>query len=472
MDESKDRPSALRRLPSTDAVLRAPGAEALAERWGRAALVRAVRSVADDLRRQAASGGEGADSSPESVLAAAGAFLERAGRPSLSRVINATGTIVHTGLGRSLLAEAAIEALEQAARYPCALEVDMQSGRRGSRDVHVRDLLCELTGAAAAAVVNNNAAAVSLAVNTIAQGREVIVSRGQLVEIGGSFRLPDVIERSGARLVEVGTTNRTRLPDFAGAITDSTALLLWVHASNYRILGFAEQVELPDLVALGRQRGIPVMADLGSGALVDVSALGLGHEPTAQEAVRAGANVITFSGDKLLGGPQAGVILGDPDAVGRMKRNPLARAVRVGKLTLAALEATLRLYRDPDSLLEAIPTLRMISRSEAEVEGAARQVKQAAAGAIEKLARASVERGASCVGGGALPGDEIPTWVVALEPVAASAEDLAARLRGCTPPVLGRIHRGRVLLDMRTVHEDQVAELVAALAAVTPHEDS
>lgn len=467
MSARKERSCLLRRLPSIDSLLRAQAARALVDAWGTAAVTRALRRAVEGMRREAEAGSAGLDVSEQGVMAAAREILERESRSGLGPVINATGTIVHTGLGRSLLPEAAIEALERAARYPCALEVDMRSGRRGSRDLHVRDLLCELTGAAAATVVNNNAAAVSLAVNTLAQGREVIVSRGQLVEIGGSFRMPDVIQRSGARLVEVGTTNRTRLADYAEAIGEDTALLLWVHASNYRIIGFTEQVELTDLVGLGRERSLPVVADLGSGALLDVSAFGLGREPTAQDAVRAGANVITFSGDKLLGGPQAGIILGDADLVARMKRNPLARALRVDKLTLAALEATLRLYRDPDVARGQVPTLRMITRPLMEIEQAARGVAAAVEQALQGVARVSVEQSASYVGGGALPGEEIPTWVVVLEPAAGTAEELAAALRRCEPPIFGRIHRERVLLDMRTVQEQQVPALEAALRTLS-----
>jgi len=463
MSKRREPSDALRGLPSIDSLLRAPGAQALADRWGRAALVRALRTVIEDLRRGVGAAQNEQEIAPESVLSTAAAMLEKESEPSLLEVINATGTIVHTGLGRSPLADDAIEALERVARHPCALEVGVQSGRRGSRDAHVRDLLCELTGSAAATVVNNNAAAVSLAVNTLAQGKEVIVSRGQLVEIGGSFRMPDVIERSGARLVEVGTTNRTRLADYAAAIGEHTALLLWVHTSNYRIVGFTEQVELDGLVALGKERSLPVMADLGSGALVDMSAFGLGREPTTQDAVRAGANVITFSGDKLLGGPQAGIVLGDQGLVGRMKRNPLARALRVDKLTLAALEATLRLYRDPDTVRDKIPTLRMIARPVEDIEKAARAVAKAVEGALASIARVSVEQSVSYVGGGALPGEEIPTCVVALEPAAGTAEQLAASLRGCKPPVFGRIHRGRVLLDMRTVQDSQASALEHAL---------
>jgi L-seryl-tRNA(Ser) seleniumtransferase len=334
----------------------------------------------------------------------------------------------------------------------------------------VSSLLCRITGAKAASVVNNNAAAVALAVNTLAAGKEVIISRGQLVEIGASFRMPDVVRHAGATLVEVGATNKTRLEDYERAMTQNTALLLWVHTSNYRIVGFTEEVRVSELVELGRRHGLPVMADLGSGALVDFSQFGVGAEPMAQQIVAAGASVVTFSGDKLLGGPQAGIILGEPDLVARMKKSPLMRVVRLDKLILAALEATLRLYLDEERAFSEIPTLRMIVepaekvRERAEVLAKALQADKD----FSKLLRVSVVEGSSQVGGGALPTEHIPTWLVALEPVganpgSASEEELARRLRTGSPPVLARLHRGRVLLDLRTVLPEQMDGLKQAV---------
>jgi len=455
----------LRGLPSVDAVLRLPEAERLVRVWGRAAVVKVVRSALQETRQQLRGGGSQALTAGN-MLQISARLLEATSQPSLAEAINATGVIVHTGLGRSLLADEAIAALQRAAASACVLEMDATSGQRENRDRHVRGLLCELTGAQAATVVNNNAAAVSLAVNTLAQGREVIVSRGQLIEIGGEFRLPDVIARSGAILVEVGTTNRTRANDYASAISPDTGMLLWVHASNYRIVGFAEEPDVGELVGVGRERGVPVMADLGSGALVDVSERGLEREPTAQWAVACGADVITFSGDKLLGGPQAGIILGTEDVVARIRKNPLARTVRVDKFTLAALEATLRLYRDPDSAWRKVPTLNMIARPAAEIRKAALSVARAVKSPLAGVAKVSVEAGHSQVGGGALPGQNIPTWLVALEPLSGSAQELAARLRRCEPAVVGRIHADRVLLDMRTVPAHQMGALKRALESL------
>jgi L-seryl-tRNA(Ser) seleniumtransferase len=455
----------LRGLPSVDAVLRLPEAERLVRVWGRAAVVKVVRSALQETRQQLRGGGSQALTAGN-MLQISARLLEATSQPSLAEAINATGVIVHTGLGRSLLADEAIAALQRAAASACVLEMDATSGQRENRDRHVRGLLCELTGAQAATVVNNNAAAVSLAVNTLAQGREVIVSRGQLIEIGGEFRLPDVIARSGAILVEVGTTNRTRANDYASAISPDTGMLLWVHASNYRIVGFAEEPDVGELVGVGRERGVPVMADLGSGALVDVSERGLEREPTAQWAVACGADVITFSGDKLLGGPQAGIILGTEDVVARIRKNPLARTVRVDKFTLAALEATLRLYRDPDSAWRKVPTLNMIARPAAEIRKAALSVARAVKSPLAGVAKVSVEAGHSQVGGGALPGQNIPTGLVALEPLSGSAQELAARLRRCEPAVVGRIHADRVLLDMRTVPAHQMGALKRALESL------
>jgi L-seryl-tRNA(Ser) seleniumtransferase len=458
--------TSLRRLPSVDAVMRLPQVEGLVKASGRAAVVRAVQAALQEARDRLRAG-EGQAPGAEQVLEMARVLLQAVARPSLAKVINATGVIVHTGLGRSLLADEAIAALERVAANACLLELDAETGQRANRDLHVSGLLCELTGAQAATVVNNNAAAVSLAVNTLAQEREVIVSRGQLIEIGGEFRLPDVISRSGGTLVEVGTTNRTRASDYAQAITAQTAMLLWVHASNYRIVGFAEEPDLRELVALGRERGVPVMADLGSGALVDVSEHGLGQEPTAQWAVACGAEVVTFSGDKLLGGPQAGIILGTEDQVAGIRKNPLARVVRVDKFTLAALEATLRLYGNSAAAWRKIPTLSMIARPSGEIKRAARSIARAVRAKLEGVARVSVEQGHSQVGGGALPGQDIPTWLVVLEPVRGSAQELGARLRRCQPAVIGRIHADRLLLDMRTVSEHQVAALRQALESLT-----
>jgi len=471
MPQKPSRPPAaaakrLRNLPSVDEVLRSPFAQQLLEAFSRPRLADAVRLVLAQARKGMIDNtSDPPDVSAESVLKAARLTLEAEENAGIAEVINATGIIVHTGLGRSVLSKQACEALARAASRPCALELDLDSGQRGSRDAHVSTLVCRLTGAAAATVVNNNAAAVALAVNTLAAGKEVVISRGQLVEIGASFRMPDVIRHAGACLVEAGTTNRTRVEDYEKAITPNTALLLWVHTSNYRIVGFSEEVQVEQLVELGKRNGLPVMADLGSGALVDLSRFGVGAEPIAQQIVAAGADIVTFSGDKLLGGPQAGIILGQPDFIARMKKNPLMRVVRVDKLTLAALEATLGLYLDADRALSEIPTLRMIVEPVEKVRERAEALADALSADEDfaRFARVSVERGSSQVGGGALPTENIPTWLVALEPLRVSDEELARRLRTSSPPVVARVHRGRVLLDLRTVLPEQMDALREAL---------
>ncbi|MBM4050049.1 MAG: L-seryl-tRNA(Sec) selenium transferase, partial [Planctomycetes bacterium] len=366
------------------------------------------------------------------------------------------------------LAQEALRAIYDAAAAYCPLEVDVQSGKRGSRTTHVERLLCSLTGAEAALVVNNNAAAVLLVLQALAQGKEVIVSRSQLVEIGGSFRMPDVMAQSGAKLVEVGTTNKTYLSDYRNAITDNTALLLKVHASNFRITGFTAEVSIEELMSLGRERGIPVAYDIGSGALRDLSAFGLASEPLVMHSVAAGADLTTFSGDKLLGGPQAGIILGKEKLVGRLKKHPLTRALRVGKLTLAALEATLRLYWDDEGVTQRLPVLRMIALPLVEValraELLARQI-QAVVGPRFTLA---VQDDVSTVGGGSLPGEVLPTKVVSVSANGLSPDDLATRLRTNHPPIFGRIADDKLLLDPRTIAESQSEAIVAAFQRMAP----
>ena len=358
----------LRAIPSVDRVLATDLARSALARFERGYVTASVRAVLDEIRQRLSRGAPCAPPSPEEVMRAAVARLEAQQPLSMCPVVNATGVVLHTNLGRALLAEQAVEAIIQAAARPVNLEFDLARGERGERDAHVVEDLRALTGAEAATVVNNNAAAVLLALNTLAEGREVIVSRGELIEIGGSFRIPDVMAKSGAQLREVGTTNRTHLQDYAAAINQQSALLLKVHTSNYRIVGFTSAVSLPELVQLGRERGLPVMEDLGSGALVDLSVYGLPREPVVAERVRSGADVVSFSGDKLLGGPQAGIIVGRRELIDRIKRNPLKRALRCDKLTLAALAATLRLYRTAPDLAHTLPTLRWLTRPVAEME--------------------------------------------------------------------------------------------------------
>ena len=367
------------------------------------------------------------------------------------RVVNATGTVLHTNLGRALLPQAALEAVCRAAASPVNLEYDLARGERGRRESVVEELLVHLTGAEAATVVNNNAAAVLLALNTLASGKEVIVSRGELIEIGGAFRIPEIMARSGALLKEVGTTNRTHPADYEQAITERTGLLLKVHTSNYKIVGFVADVALPDLVAIGRTHRLPVMEDLGSGALVDLSAYGLPKEPVVAERIAAGADIVTFSGDKVLGGPQSGLVVGTAACVNQISRNPLHRALRCGKLTIAALEATLRLYRESADLARDIPTLHAFTRPLAEMEAMAKPLIPALAAALGSAFRVSLEDSTSQVGSGALPTEEIPSKAIVIEHDNMGANRIAERFRGARPPILGRVKDDRFLLDLRTI---------------------
>jgi len=457
----------LRKIPAVDELLAIPRIRDLLAAHPRWAVLEAVREVLAERRHRVLRGGVSQVAAelllaPDAIAAAvADVAAEKAG-PSLVPVINATGVVLHTNLGRAPLAPVALQAIEHAARGYTNLEFDLATGARGSRQVHVEALLGALTGAEAAFVVNNNAAAVLLAINTVANGKEIVVSRGQLVEIGDSFRIPDVMVRAGGRLREVGTTNRTHLRDYEEAIGPETALILRVHRSNFQILGFTADIDVSDLVALAKRHGLPVMDDLGSGALLDLSLLGLRREPLAAEAIRAGVDLVTFSGDKLLGGPQAGILVGRRDLLARARRNPLARTVRIDKLSLAGLEATLRLYREPERARQEIPVLRMLSLSASMIGARAEALAGALRSTLPGVAVA-VEDETSEVGGGALPLQVIPTRVLALRPPRGSATDLEGRLRRASPPVLVRIKEDRILLDLRTVAESEEATLLHAL---------
>ena len=458
---SNSRHSLLRAIPKVDACL-----GWLADESAPAYLVKkAVRAVLDERRRAVMAGEAAVDLSREQLESDMRRRLAGFLRPNFRTVVNATGVVVHTNMGRSPLPARTVEGLTRVGRRYSNLEFDLATGKRGSRYSLVEGLLCELTGAEAALVVNNNAAAVFLALSTVAAGREVIVSRGQLVEIGGSFRIPDVMARSGAILVEVGATNRTHRHDYERAITENTALLLKVHTSNFRVIGFTSEVSLPELCALGRARGIPVMEDLGSGCFVDLSRFGLPREPTVREVVAGGVDIVTFSGDKLLGGPQAGIILGRREIIGRIKKNPLNRALRIDKFTLAGLESILRLYYDEDAALREIPTLAMLSVPFSVLERRARRLVRL----IKKnLAPVCDVRGvtvSSRVGGGALPEYGLPTKAVALRPFDVSVNALESGLRRADPPVIGRIEDGALLLDMRTVADDEIKPLAGSLTA-------
>lgn len=383
--------------------------------------------------------------------------------PLLKRVINATGVILHTNLGRSILADEAIEHVDTVARFYSNLEYDVQKGGRGSRYEHVQKLLCELTGAESAFVVNNNAAAVLLALNTLAQGREAIVSRGEIIEIGGSFRVPDIMSRSGALMVEVGTTNKTHISDYEKAITENSAVIVKVHTSNYRILGFTAQVDLASLVALAGKHEMPVINDAGSGNLIDLSAFGFEHEPTVQEIVQTGADIVTFSGDKLLGGPQAGMVVGKKGIVEQLIKNPLNRALRIDKLTLAALETTLRLYLDREAVFRKVPILRMITTTVADIEERARALIVRVRPRLPENVRIAVADDTSQVGGGALPLQNLPTRVIALCSTAMPVQEAERRMRNHEPPVIARIQKEQLLIDLRTVGEHEEEVLEAAL---------
>ncbi len=458
----------LAQLPKVDNLLEHPEVISLADQVPRSVLLAAVRQTLGGLRARILAGEEvpAAELSLEAVAAAAAGEARCLAAPSLRRVINATGVVVHTNLGRSLLARRALERLLEINRTYSNLEYDLAAGARGSRYVHVDRLLCELTGAEASLVVNNNAAAVLLCLQTLAAGREVVVSRGQLVEIGGSFRIPDVMTRSGAVLKEVGATNKTHLHDYEGAITSATALLLKVHTSNFAVVGFHQEVPLSQLRELGDRYHLPVMEDLGSGSLVDFSRFGLPQEPTVQQALADGADLVTFSGDKLLGGPQAGIILGKTEYVERCRKNPTNRALRVDKLTLAALEATLELYRDPQQALAGIPTLAMITAPYQRLrDRAARLARRLKGLGLARLAVSTTD-GVSRVGGGAMPLAEPRTRLVQIRVEGLSPTRLEQALRAGDPPVICRLEDGRLLIDPRTLLEGDAAAIASALAAL------
>ena len=443
------------RLPSVDRLLAQPEAAALIAAHGRPLTLEALRAALDGLREKPPA--ETADPT-KMALADAARRLACLAQPSQRRVFNLTGTVLHTNLGRALLPEEAIEAVAAAMREPSNLEYEIGSGRRGERDAHVAFWLTRFSGAEAATVVNNNAAAVLLVLNTLAKGKEAVVSRGELVEIGGAFRIPDVMARAGAKLVEIGTTNRTHLRDYEQAINSKTALLMKVHASNYRIDGFTASVPAGEIAPVATATGLPLVDDLGSGTLVDLRPYGLPHEPTVAESVAAGADLVTFSGDKLLGGPQAGLIVGRADLIARINRNPLKRALRLDKMRLAALEAVLRLYADPEKLRRRLPTLRHLARPKAEIEALAARLAPGVAAAFARYATVATTDCASQIGSGALPVENLPSAGLRLAPVSGSADRLAKRLRDLAIPVIGRIADGAVILDLRCL-EDEAAFL-------------
>ena len=443
----------LRELPSVDRLLKHPKSEPLLTRFNRDYVTEKCREVLDELRQSIRLGKplDDGELDDERILGRIEKQIDRNQQPGLMRVINATGTVLHTNLGRALLPQAAIEAVRQAGMHPVNLEYDLDQGKRGKREESIERLLLDLTGAEAATVVNNNAAAVLLGLNTAATGKEVVVSRGELIEIGGSFRIPEIMAKSGAVLKEVGSTNRTHPEDYEKAIGKKTALLLKVHTSNYKIVGFVAEVGLAELVAIGRRHKIPVMEDLGSGALIDLSRYGLPKEPLVAERVRLGADIITFSGDKVLGGPQAGLVVGKKSWIAQMNKNPLKRALRCGKLTLAALEATLALYQQSADVAEEVPTLKAFTRPLQEIEEIGRRALPGLEKALGEGFQLSLEDSTAQIGSGALPTEEIPSKVIAIRHRSLGPERIAEKFRRARPPILGRIREDRFLLDLRTI---------------------
>ncbi len=445
----------LRDLPSVDAVLNTTTATVLQQRFGRAASTQAVRAVMTQARAELQAGASPIPTVEHLALKAL-ALLDREDRSGLLPVYNLTGTVLHTNLGRAVLAEVAIDAAVAAMRAPVALEFDLQAGKRGERDDHVRTMLCTLTGAEDATVVNNNAAAVLLSLNTLAEGREALVSRGELIEIGGAFRMPDIMACAGARLVEVGTTNRTHAKDYRMALSAQTGVILKVHTSNYRILGFTAEVSAAELAAIAAEANVPLMNDLGSGTLVDLTRYGLEKEPTVREAVAQGAGVVTFSGDKLLGGPQAGFIVGKRELIEAINRNPMKRALRVDKIRLAAIEATLKLYGDPERLAERLPTLRLLARSQADIVDQARRLLPRVAKAFGTGFTVDLCECRSQIGSGALPLETMPSAGLAIHSNAGgyALQRLAGALRSLSHPVIGRIEDGALIFDLRCLVDE------------------
>jgi len=456
----------LRRLPGVDQVLEEDSVKTLLAVIPRSLVLKAIRETLEDLRQAVRQGRIPADSPDLTTTVICRRVGDKARdltQPNFRRVVNATGVIIHTNLGRSPLAEEAVAAVLDAGRHYSNLEFDLAEGHRGIRYSHVEDLLCELTGAEAGLVVNNNAAAVLLTLGTLARNREAVVSRGELVEIGGSFRIPDVMAQSGAVMREVGATNKTHLRDYKRAINEQTALLLKVHQSNFQMTGFTSQVPVADLVALGNEHGLPVVEDLGSGSLIDFSIYGLRREPTVPETVAAGVAVVTFSGDKLLGGPQAGIILGTRDYIEQIKTNPLNRAMRIDKFTLASLEATLRLYLDPAAVLSRIPILSMITQPYRKIAGRAARLKRKLADIAGGRAVFELTDGLSQIGGGALPAQGLKTRLLTMTSPVLSPNSLEKWFRSRPVPIIGRIENERFIVDVRTMNGQDEKILIEAM---------
>ena len=459
----------LRALPSVDKVLSAPACQALIKRHGRSRCTHEVRQILTELRSRITEGLLREPAQADELISMMEERLRYADSNSFIPVINLTGTVLHTNLGRAALPDTALQAITDVASGASNLEFDIGLGKRGDRDDHISALISELTGAEAATVVNNNAAAVLLSLNTLAQAKDVCISRGELVEIGGSFRIPEVMEKSGSRLVEVGATNRTHRRDYEKAITADTGLLLKVHTSNYEIKGFTSDVTYEEIAELARLHDIPFLADLGSGTLVNLEQYGLPHEPTVQDVLQSGVDLVTFSGDKLLGGPQAGIIAGRADLVQQIKANPLKRALRVDKMTMAALVEVLKLFRQPERLVETHPTIRHLSRSRDDIANAVDAIQPAVQEALQGIAEVRSVATSSQIGSGALPIDQLPSQALEITPIdssEAALQGIIQSFRKLPTPVIGRIQGGRFLLDLRTL--DDPAVLSSLLAHLEP----
>lgn len=459
------RKNLLRAIPKVDELIANDQIRGLLELAPRNLVLEVIREALSELRQLLVSVEDAAlpeSLDLEALIKTISEEVDKRNGYHLKRVINATGVVIHTNLGRSLLAPSIAQHLSEVSCYYSTLEYDLESGKRGTRYSHVESLLCELTGAEAALVVNNNAAAVMLVLSTLCAGREVVVSRGQLVEIGGAFRVPDVMRASGAELVEVGTTNKTHLKDYAAAIREQTAAVLKVHTSNYRILGFTSEVDIESLSGLCHEKNIPLIEDLGSGSLIDLSQFGLMKEPTVIESMKAGADVVTFSGDKMLGGPQAGIILGRKNWIDAMKKNQLTRALRVDKMTLCALEATLKIYRDPEAVRREIPTVRMLTEQQDSILPRA-TVLQTQIESLGEAYEAALYETASEVGGGSLPLEKLPTWAVSVRHTQKSTQRVTEALRARRLPIIARVAEDRLIFDLRTVQDGESEEIVQAL---------
>ncbi len=461
MNKNKSGSSLRSSLPPVDRLLKSPALAALVTAHGRAPVVEAVRAALENLRAEISAGGS-PDVSDASVAALAAAVLERAMTPTLRPVFNLTGTVLHTNLGRAPLPQEALDAIASVARGASSLEYDLATGKRGDRDTHLDSLLAKLTGAEAATVVNNNAAAVLLVLNTLAQRKEVIVSRGELIEIGGAFRMPDIMARAGAKLREVGTTNRTHEKDYRDAINERTAALMSVHTSNYAVQGFTASVDEAEIAAIAHQKDLAFICDLGAGALVDFRAYGLPYEPTVADTIRAGADIVTFSGDKLLGGPQAGLIAGRRDLIDKIKRNPLKRALRCDKMTIAALECVLRLHLDPDRLAQRLPALALLTRKQSDIRAQAERLAMLMRQRLSQYADISVEDCMSQIGSGSLPVETLPSAALVLRPIhgrkssGAWVNAVSAAFRKLPVPVVGRIEKNAYVMDLRCLADEEL----------------